>query len=155
MVMPSAVAARTDDDLLGWIGAAAALGAFARVAYLLFPSLYTEWLYAGDVLRLGMYLMLLVGCVREIRQYWRAQTVLAVAGERRRLARELHDGVVQELGFIRSQALRTPNSGDIASAADRALDEARGGLVGSDRAEPRHDEQHRHQRQSRIQQLAI
>jgi signal transduction histidine kinase len=48
-----------------------------------------------------------------------------VAAERRRLARELHDGVVQELGWIRSAALRGVSGQEIASAADRALDEAR------------------------------
>jgi signal transduction histidine kinase len=121
-------AALENDDLLGWLGAGAALGAWARVAYLLFPSLYTEWLYVGDLLRLGMYVLLLVGAVREINHYWEAQAAVAVEGERRRLARDLHDGVVQELGYIRSESQR-PLPGDamarIGAAADRALDEAR------------------------------
>ena len=121
-------AQRDGDDMLGWFGAAAALGAWARVSFLLFPSLYTDWLYAGDLLRLGMYVLLLVGAVREIRDYWDAQTSVAVESERRRLARELHDGVVQELGYIRTQTYRPvgPNPLDaIGAAADRALDEAR------------------------------
>ena len=42
------------------------LAAFARVNYLLFPSLYTEWAYSGDALRLGFYLLLLAGAAREI-----------------------------------------------------------------------------------------
>lgn len=116
------------DDLLGWVGAAAAVGAWARVCYLLFPSLYTDWLYAGDLLRLAMYLLLLVGAVREIRGYWEAQSAIAVEAERRRLARELHDGVVQELGYIRSESLRPSDEGAmsrISASAARALDEAR------------------------------
>jgi len=51
-----------------------------------------------------------------------------VTAERRRLARELHDGVVQELGWIRSAALRGVGGQEIAAAADRALDEARRAL---------------------------
>jgi len=124
-------AARDGDDMLGWFGAGVTLGAWARVSYLLFPSLYTDWLYAGDLLRLGMYLLLLFGAVREIRHYWEAQALVAVESERRRLARDLHDGVVQELGYIRSEAHRSPDAAGvarIAAAADRALDEARRGI---------------------------
>ena len=116
------------DDLLGWVGAASAVAVWARVCYLLFPSLYTDWLYAGDLLRLSMYLLLLVGAVREIRDYWEAQAVVAVDVERRRLARELHDGVVQELGYIRSESLRPSDGGAMArisASAARALDETR------------------------------
>jgi signal transduction histidine kinase len=63
-----------------------------------------------------------MGAVRRLRS---KRVVRAVAAERRRLARELHDGVVQELGWIRSAALRGVSGEEIAAAADRALDEAR------------------------------
>jgi signal transduction histidine kinase len=49
----------------------------------------------------------------------------AVEAERRRLARELHDGVVQELGWIRSAAVRQVDHDQIVAAADRALADAR------------------------------
>jgi signal transduction histidine kinase len=117
-----------DDELLGWVGAASAVAVSARVCYLLFPSLYTDWLYVGDLLRLAMYVLLLVGAVREIRGYWAAQAAVAVDVERRRLARELHDGVVQELGYIRSQSLRPSDDGAMArigASATRAIDETR------------------------------
>jgi len=116
------------DDLLGWVGAASAVAVWARVCYLLFPSLYTDWLYAGDLLRLAMYVLLLVGAVREIRDYWEAQALVAADVERRRLARDLHDGVVQELGYIRSESLRPSDDGAMArisASAARALDETR------------------------------
>lgn len=58
-------AARTADDLLGWIGAGAALGAFASFHPIL-PSTFTDYMYAGDLLTLGFFLMLLVGASREI-----------------------------------------------------------------------------------------
>ena len=52
------------------VGIACALAAFARVNYVLFPSLYTEWFYTGDLLRFGSYLLFLVGAAREVEMYW-------------------------------------------------------------------------------------
>jgi signal transduction histidine kinase len=122
-------ASRYQDEFLRWLGPACALAGFARVNYLLFPSLYTDWLYTGDLLRTGCYLLLLIGAIREIRQYWTTQAQVAVLADRHRLARELHDGVIQELSYIRSESHAIPageGRGDlIIRACDRALDEAR------------------------------
>ena len=120
---------RQRDELLRWLGPAFALAAFSRINYMLFPSLYTDWLYAGDVLRTGCYVLLLVGAVRELRQYWTARATAAVLEDRRRLARELHDGVIQELAYIRSEGHSIPGGVEarnhIIAASDRALEEAR------------------------------
>ena len=78
---------RAGDELLGWVGAGCMLAAGARVCYLLFPSLYTDWLYAGDLLRLDVYVLLLVGAVREIRVYWEAAQPSLSTSERRARAR--------------------------------------------------------------------
>jgi signal transduction histidine kinase len=120
-------ALRHDDEVLRWLGPACALLGFARVHSLLFPSLYTGWIYTGDVLRTAAYLLLLVGAAREIGQFWSAQARAAVLEDRRRLARELHDGVVQELGYIRSEAERIGQgrAPHVLAACDRALDDAR------------------------------
>jgi signal transduction histidine kinase len=123
-------ARRSDDRLVQVLGAACVLAAFARINYALFPSLYSEWLYTGDILRTSFYLVLLVGAGREISAYWAAQAGAAVMDDRRRLARELHDGVLQEIGYIRSEtgalrALDAPRTERILGACDRALDEAR------------------------------
>jgi signal transduction histidine kinase len=135
-------AAATSDELLRWVGAGCVLASFARLHYLLFPSLYSDFVYTGDLLRLGFYLLMLVGAAREIRSYWEARTRAAVLEDRRRYARELHDGVVQELGYIRSEShgipARLPARDHIIEACDRALDEARAAVqtLGHDRDEP-------------------
>jgi signal transduction histidine kinase len=125
-------AGRSADELFRWVAAGCVLAAFARVHYLLFPSLYSEYVYSGDVLRLGFYVLLLAGAAREIGSFWALRTRAAVLEDRRRMARDLHDGLAQELAYIWSQS-RTLTGGAsdaaaverIAGAAGRALDEAR------------------------------
>lgn len=133
------------EEVLRWLGPGCALLGFARVNYLLFPSLYSGWLYTGDLLRTAGYACLLVGATLEIRGYWAARADLAVVEDRRRLARELHDGVLQELSWIRSEARvlsRRAEDGttvqSILDASDRALDEARAAVdaLGRDVDEP-------------------
>ncbi|MGD8200749.1 sensor histidine kinase [Ornithinimicrobium sp. W1679] len=123
---------RTGDTLLRWLGPASALGGFARVNYALAPSLYTDWLYTGDLLRTGFYLLLLVGAARELSRYWTSRTEDAVLADRRRLARELHDGVVQELSYIRGESHAIQDDPGlrerILGATDRGLDEARAAI---------------------------
>lgn len=118
------------DALYFWVSLAAALSAISRLNYFLFPSLYSEWVYVGDVLRLAGYVALLVGVGRELLTYQRRAADAAVFEERRRLARELHDGLAQELAFIRSEGARLSGTSDrgvmrMATAAERALGEAR------------------------------
>jgi signal transduction histidine kinase len=57
----------------------------------------------------------------------------AVAAERRRIARDLHDGLAQELAFISLQSRRLADRGeaaaiDLAEAAERALSDARAAI---------------------------
>ena len=122
---------RTGDELMTWLAASAALVSFARLNYGLFPSLYTQWVYIGDALRLGGYLLLLGGAAREIHAYQSRLKDAAAMEERRRIARELHDGLAQELAFVAAQGRslsRDPGAVEIkyvAAAAERALDESR------------------------------
>ncbi|MFD1212916.1 sensor histidine kinase [Arthrobacter sp. GCM10027362] len=122
-------AADRADPLLRWLGPACALAAFARVNYALFPSLYSDWFYTGDLLRTGFYVLLLFGASREIKQYWAVYSRVAVLEDRRRLARELHDGAIQELALLRMEGSSLPPDlparSRILAACDRALDEAR------------------------------
>lgn len=127
---------RDQDELIRWVAAGCVLASFARVHYLLFPSLYTEYLYTGDLLRSGFYAFMLVGAAREITTYWQARARTAVLEDRRRLARDLHDGLIQELSYIGAQSRRLATRpgdpvtvGRIADAAGRAVDEARRALA--------------------------
>ena len=121
-----------EDDLLGWLAAGAVLGAFARFNYFLFPSLYSNFVYTGDLLRFGTYVFFLIGAAREIDRYWHDQTRLAAAEERQHLAHELHDGLAQELAFICSQTAAMASGmtypgmvEHLSAAAQRALVESR------------------------------
>jgi len=124
---------REGDELLLWLGAGSAVGAFARVNYFIFPSLYSEWVYSGDALRLCFFVMLFVGAAREIGIYQRGFAESRVLDERRRIARDLHDGLAQELAFVASKSRELAAGGSvspialrqIASAAQRGLDESR------------------------------
>ena len=125
-------AAREDDEAMHWIAAGCILAAYARLHYLLFPSLYTEYIYTGDFLRLAFYVLLLVGGVREIQSFWEGRAASAVAEERQRFARDLHDGAAQELLYILALTRRMlKGKGDredlesLASAADRAVFDSR------------------------------
>lgn len=125
-------ATRTGDALTAWIGAAAGLSAVARINYMLFPSLFSEYVYVGDFLRTACYLMLLLGAAREIETYWNEIAAAAATEERQRMARDLHDGLTQELTYIWSQLQeleRHPERPELlprlTSASARAIDEAR------------------------------
>jgi signal transduction histidine kinase len=116
------------DDLMTWLAASCLLFALASVDYLAFPSIFSDWIYVGDVLLLAGIVLLLVGAAREIGRY---RTERIAIEERRRVAHDLHDGVAQELAYIATLARRMERSTDvqdahrIADAARHALDESR------------------------------
>lgn len=119
------LAAREHDDLQRWTGAGCALAAVAQLGDRLLPNLDSDYVHVGDLLRLGLPLCLLVGAAREVRDFWESQAHDAVLDERRRMARDLHDG----LTYLWSQSRlldRADAVGDrINSAAARAIDETR------------------------------
>jgi signal transduction histidine kinase len=91
---------------------------------------------------LGFYVFMLVGAAREITSFWQAKAQTAVLEDRRRIARDLHDGVIQELSYIYAQSRRlTADPGDalavqrIGGAAGRAIDESRRALAALTRAD--------------------
>ena len=116
----------TGDSLWRWFAVGSTLAAAARLNYFLYPSEFSQFVYTGDIFRLCFYLLLLAGAGQEIRRYWAGLVDAAILDERRRIARDLHDGMAQELALIGRKARRlAAGGGPIAAAADRALDDAR------------------------------
>jgi signal transduction histidine kinase len=117
-----------EDDLLGYLALASILGALARLNYALYPALYPDELYTGDIFRALSYLTLLIGAFREVSRYWHGLAEEAANRERRRIARDVHDGVAQELAYILREGRRLDLPSDIVHAAERGLDESRRAL---------------------------
>jgi signal transduction histidine kinase len=129
------LSAQAGDMLLRWLAAACVVLAAAFVNYALFPSPFTELVYAGDLFFLVAVGTLLVGAVREVASAEAARVGSAVFEERRRMARDLHDGVAQELAFISAQSRWFADGPDgdggirlIRDAVDRALAETRSAI---------------------------
>jgi signal transduction histidine kinase len=124
---------RLQDALLAWVAAGLALAAFSRFGYALFPSQGGDYLYIGDLLGLSAYLVLLTGASIEVLGAQEALTEAAIRDERRRIARDLHDGLAQELAFITAQTRRLsagPGREELLAAAERALEESRLAIAG-------------------------
>jgi signal transduction histidine kinase len=124
-------AKRLEDEFVGWLATGTAIAAISAVNYLVDSSLATDRVSTGDVFRLLFLLVLLTAAAREIRSYWIRLADAAVNEERRRLAREIHDGPAQELALIKRRAQRLkgdrndPDTAAIVAAAERGLDESR------------------------------
>jgi signal transduction histidine kinase len=136
-----------DDEFLKWLSIALVIACTSYLNYALFPSQFTELLYSGDLFFLAAIAALVYAAVREIANEEQVQIRTAVIEERRRVARDLHDGVAQELAFIASQArwfIHQPSDRQpleaIMDAVERALDESRGAIAALSRPmdEPLH-----------------
>ncbi len=132
----------------GFLSIALVIAGFAELQQSFYPGVYTGLVTTAYLLRLIAYGVLLVGIYGEQRSDLRAlraaNTALdrmrlsegerAALEERTRLAREIHDGLAQQLWFakLKFDRLATqmpadaePLAGEVAQALDAALAEAR------------------------------
>ena len=117
------------NDLDRWLCLGATLALFAELHYVFTPLLSSRYVSQGDFLRLLSYGVLLVGVWRAIRF---AELGRAVAEERTRVAREIHDGLAQYLFAVSTHASMLENGADpqkalgqLKEAAAAAQQEAR------------------------------
>jgi signal transduction histidine kinase len=117
------------EDLDRWLALGATLMLFASLHYIFTPVLAPTAVTRGDALRLLAYGLLLVGAWRAISF---AEFGRAVAEERARVAREIHDGLAQYLFAVSTHATMlqrgAPQEETLAKlkeAADAAQQEAR------------------------------
>jgi signal transduction histidine kinase len=88
------------EDLDRWLAFGATIWLFAELHAVFTPPLSSEYVSQGDFLRVVSYGVLLVGVWRAIRA---AEFGRAVAEERARVARDIHDGLAQYLFAISTQ----------------------------------------------------
>ena len=86
----------TDDELSGWLAIACILAGASRVNYFFHPSVHSDWVYTGDVFRLGFYLALVVGAATRGRllldERRRGRVARGAAPARTRRARRARPG---------------------------------------------------------------
>jgi signal transduction histidine kinase len=92
---------KRDDDLARWLALGFTLMLFAALHLVFQPLLASTYVSQGDFLRMVSYALVLVGAWRAIRF---AEFGRAVAEERARVAREIHDGLAQYLFAVSTHA---------------------------------------------------
>ncbi|MCV0403824.1 MAG: sensor histidine kinase [Chloroflexi bacterium] len=130
------------------------IAAFSQVHTAMHPGSFVSLVTTGDLLRLAFYIVLLIGFVIDSRDDLRAlrranvqlqrlsEAELAGAAleERARLAREIHDGLAQDLWYAKLKQSRLAQTADlggealalsheVADAIDSALAEARNAVA--------------------------
>lgn len=144
--------ARRGRESEAYLAVGLVIAAFAELQHAFYPSTYAGLVTASDVLRLLSYGILVLGIVaeqredlRELREAYAALDRLRVTEaeraaleERHRLAREIHDGLAQQLWFTKLKFERLsgsldeesrPLASEVGQSLDAAIVEARSAMV--------------------------
>lgn len=136
----------------GYLAVAMLIGAFAEIHFFFYPSVYGGLVTTSEALRLAFFVVLLAGINAESRSDLRAlrsayaalerlrlsEAERATLEERTRLARELHDGLAQDLWFAKLKHERlvpyVPDdqhelAAEVTQALDSAIAEAKQAVV--------------------------
>jgi signal transduction histidine kinase len=95
--------ARLEDKLLA---GATFLFAGASLQYLSQPFVATDWVTPREGLRVAAYLLVVASAFTRYMRARDNQTRAAITSERERIARDLHDGLAQDLACIATQSQR-------------------------------------------------
>ena len=138
----------------GLLSAGLLIAAISQLHSAIHPGSYVSFVTTADLLRLAFYAVLLVGTVIdsrddlralreanvEVRRLAEAQLASVALEERARMAREIHDGLAQDLWYAKLKQSRlaqlvpagseaTTLSDEVGDAIDAALSEARQAVV--------------------------
>jgi signal transduction histidine kinase len=112
---------KRDDDLARWLALGFTLMLFAALHLVFQPLLASTYVSQGDFLRVVAYALVLVGGWRAIRF---AEFGRAVAEERARVAREIHDGLAQYLFAVSTHASMLEAGAPVEEVAPRLKEAA-------------------------------
>jgi signal transduction histidine kinase len=144
----------------GYLAVAMLIGAFAEIHFYFYPGVYSSLVTTSEALRLAFFVVLFAGINAESRSDLRAlrsayaaldrlrlsEAERATLEERTRLARELHDGLAQDLWFAKLKHQRlipyVPDdqkelAEEVTQAIDSAIQEAKQAVVTMRAAEDR------------------
>jgi signal transduction histidine kinase len=112
---------RRGDDLARWLALGFTLMLFAALHLVFQPLLASSLVTQGDFLRMLAFILFLVGAWRAIQH---AELARAVAEERARVAREIHDGLAQYLFAVSTHASLLEAGADVAETVPRLKEAA-------------------------------
>jgi signal transduction histidine kinase len=127
------------DSVTLLLGAAMITFAGVRLNYVVLPTPGVGWVTAREGLRILAFALFFAAALRQEAAIRRAIGNAAAAAERRRIARDLHDGLAQDLAFIAAHGDRIAREAGedhpLAIAARRALAVSRGAIADLSAAE--------------------
>jgi signal transduction histidine kinase len=109
------------EDISRWLALGFTLMLFAALQLVFQPLVAGRWVSQGDFLRMLAYTVILIGAWRAIRA---AEFGRAVADERARVAREIHDGLAQYLFAVSTHASMLESGAAVADTLPRLKEAA-------------------------------